>query len=117
MSTKELLQYCLEKKGAFIDYPFGNDYITIKIKSAKNEKSRIFAEFYTLNGKEIFTFSTDSDTALTLRLEYPDSITKGWHCPPTQAKYKSTAVIADIPDELLKSLADKSYKRATDKLN
>ncbi len=60
MSTKELLQYCLEKKGVFIDYTFGNDYITIKTKSAKSEKSRIFAEFYTLNGKEIFTFSTIS---------------------------------------------------------
>lgn len=116
MSTKELLQYCLEKKGAFIDYPFGNDYITIKIKSAKNEKSIIFAEFYTLNGKEIFTFSTDADTALTLRLEYPEIITRGWHCPPTQTKYKSTAVVADIPDELLKNLANMSYIRAMDKL-
>ncbi|MDE5654023.1 MAG: MmcQ/YjbR family DNA-binding protein [Clostridia bacterium] len=116
MSTKELLQYCLAKQGAYIDCPFGNDYTVIKIKSTEKDKSRIFAEFYTLDGKDIFTFSTDADTALALRMEYPDSITRGWHCPPAQAKYKSTLVIADIADELLTYLADTSYLRALEKL-
>ena len=116
MSTKELLEYCLTKNGAYLDYPFGEGYPVVKVKSSKNDKSRIFAEFYTLNGKEIFTFSTDADTALTLRMEFEGDITRGWHCPPVQAQYKSTAYIDNLPDELLLQLADTSYQRAIDKL-
>ncbi|MDE6869255.1 MAG: MmcQ/YjbR family DNA-binding protein [Clostridia bacterium] len=117
MSTKELLEYCLAKQGAYIDYPFTYDYPVAKVKSAHSDKARIFAEFYTLEGKEIFTFSTDADTALTLRMEFPDAITRGWHCPPVQAKYKSTAYLDSVSDELLLKLADMSYQRAIDKLN
>lgn len=116
MSTKELLEYCLAKDGAYLDYPFGEGYPVVKIKSNKNAKSRIFAEFYMLNGREIFTFSTDADTALTLRMEFENDITRGWHCPPVQAQYKSTAYIDKLPDELLLQLADISYQRAIDKL-
>ena len=116
MSTKELLEYCLAKDGAYIDYPFGEGYLVVKIKSKKNDKARIFAEFYTLGGKEIFTFSTDADTALTLRMEFEGSIVGGWHCPPVQAQYKSTAYIDRVSDELLLQLADISYKRALEKL-
>ncbi|MDE6473881.1 MAG: MmcQ/YjbR family DNA-binding protein [Clostridia bacterium] len=116
MSTKELMEYCLAKDGAYIDYPFTDDYPVVKVKSADKDKARIFAEFYTLGGKEIFTFSTDADTALTLRMEFLDAITRGWHCPPVQAKYKSTAYIDDVSDELLLKLADMSYDRAVDKL-
>lgn len=116
MSTKELLDYCLAKDGAYLDYPFTDDYPVVKVKSAGTDKSRIFAEFYTLDGKEIFTFSTDADTALTLRMEFPDGIARGWHCPPIQAKYKSTAYIDNVPEELLLKLADMSYGRAIEKL-
>ena len=58
------------------------------------------------------TFSTDADTALALRAEYPDVIVKGWHCPPVQAKYKSTVFIADMTEDLLKSFVEMSYERA-----
>ena len=116
MNTKELLEYCHAKQGAYIDYPFTEDYPVVKVKSNDSDKSRIFAEFYTLDGKEIFTFSTDADTALTLRMEFPDIITRGWHCPPVQAKYKSTAYLGGVSDELLLKLADTSYDRAMDKL-
>ncbi|MDE5755703.1 MAG: MmcQ/YjbR family DNA-binding protein [Clostridia bacterium] len=112
MSTKELLEYCLAKDGAYIDYPFGEGYPVVKVRSAQKDKARIFAEFYTLSGKEIFTFSTDADTALTLRMEFDGDITRGWHCPPVQAKYKSTAYIDSVSDELLLQLADMSYQRA-----
>lgn len=116
MSTKELLEYCLAKQETYIDFPFGNDYPVVKVKPKRNEKAKIFAEFYMLAGKEIFTFSTDADSALTLRMEYDGSITRGWHCPPVQARYKSTAYIAEVPDELLLKLANISYERAIDKL-
>lgn len=116
MSTKELLNYCLKKQGAYIAYPFTNDYPVVKVKSQKSNKERIFAEFYTLDGREIMTFSTDADTALTLRMEFQDSITRGWHCPPVQAQYKSTAYIQELTAELLLQLIDMSYDRALGKI-
>ena len=84
--------------------------------SSDKGESIIFVDFYTLYVMEIFTFSTDADAALTLRMEFPDVIKRGWHCPPAQAKYKSTAYIDDVSDELLLKFADMSYDRAKNKL-
>ena len=117
MSPKELLTYCLEKDGAYIDYPFGDDYPVVKLKSSNGKKTRIFAEFYNLDGRDIMTFSTDADTALTLRMEYPDVIIKGWHAPPVQAKYKSSVFISQMLDSMLKDFIDISYERAKNKTN
>ena len=116
MTSRQLVEYCLQKDGAYIDFPFGEEYPVIKLKSKKIDSARIFAEFYNLDGKEIMTFSTDSDVALTLRMEYTDIIVRGWHCPPVQAKYKRTVYIADMSDDLLKRFVDMSYDRAVRKL-
>lgn len=110
------MQYCLTKDGAYLDFPFGEDYPVVKLKSKDGKTAKIFAEFYNLHGRDIMTFSTDADTALTLRMEYPDVITKGWHCPPVQAKYKSSVYIDDISGDLLKSFVNISYDRAVNKL-
>lgn len=110
----ELLDYCLSKQGAYLDYPFGLDYITVKVKS--NSKSRIFAEIFMLNNELKLTFSTDEMTAQFLRSTYPQVIVNGWHCPPVQAKYKSTVSINRVPNEILLSLIDISYDRAIFKL-
>lgn len=114
MTAKDLLNYCLEKDRAYLDFPFSEDYPVVKVSSLSSNKARIFAEFYVLGGREIMTFSTDADTAMALREEYPDVIVKGWHCPPVQAKYKSTVYISDMTDNLLKSFVDMSYKRAVE---
>lgn len=110
------MQYCLTKDRAYLDFPFGDGYPIVKLKSKDGKTARIFAEFYNLDGRDIMTFSTDADTALTLRMEYPDVITKGWHCPPVQAKYKSSVYIADMADDLLMWFADMSYNMAVSKL-
>lgn len=106
----ELLDYCLSKEGAYLDYPFGFDYITVKIKSSS--RSRIFAEIFMLNNELKLTFSTDEMTAHFLRSTYPQVINKGWHCPPVQAKYKSTVTVKGVSKEILLSLIDMSYDRA-----
>ena len=108
------MDYCLSKDRAYLDFPFSEDYPVVKVSSLSGNKARIFAEFYILSGREIMTFSTDADTALALRGEYPDVIVRGWHCPSVQAKYKSTVYIADMSDDLLKSFVDISYKRAVE---
>ena len=112
-STK-ILDYCLSKKGAFVDYPFGFDYITVKIKFGN--KSRIFAEIFVHSNKLYMTFSTDEITAQYLRSSYSSIIVNGWHCPPVQAKYKSTVDIDSVSHEIWQSLIDMSYDRAVSNL-
>ncbi len=97
MNTKELLEYCLAKNGAYIDYPFTDDYPVVKVKSSDKDKSRIFAEFYTLDGKEIFTFSTDADAALTLRMEFLDVIKRGGTVRPRRQNIRALLILTMFP--------------------
>lgn len=76
MDSGQLISYCLQKQDAYEDFPFGDDYIVIKIKSEKKPKGVIFAEIFALNGEEKFTFGTDSETAEFLRGFYPDVATQ-----------------------------------------
>lgn len=110
----EILDYCLQKNGAYVDYPFGADYITVKVKNSR--KAVIFAEIFVLDRELKLTFSTDEHTAQNLRSDYADIIVKGWHCPPVQAKYKSTVAVNGVSMETLQKLIDMSYDRAISKL-
>lgn len=117
MTKQQIIEYCLAKEGAYLDFPFaGEDYAVVKVKKTEGGKSRIFAEVFTLNGADMLTFSTDENTALFLRENFPDIIIKGWHCPPVQAKYKSSVAIDLIQDEQLLQFLDTSYQRALSKL-
>lgn len=46
MDSGQLISYCLQKQDAYEDFPFGDDYIVIKIKSEKKPKGVIFAEIF-----------------------------------------------------------------------
>lgn len=117
MDKQTLLQYCLDKAYTYLDFPFkGEDYAVVKVKNSENCKNRIFAEIFTLKGEDSFTFSTDENAALFLRETYPQTVSRGWHCPPAQAKYKSTVALKDFDDDVLKKFADMSYGRALSKL-
>lgn len=109
-----ILDYCLQKSGAYVDYPFGKDYITVKVNNTR--KSIIFAEIFVLDRELKLTFSSDEGTAQRLRDDYEGIIVRGWHCPPVQAKYKSTVSVYGVPNEVLQRLIDMSYDRAISKL-
>lgn len=110
----EILDYCLQKNGAYVDYPFGANYITVKVKNL--QKNIIFAEIFVLDRELKLTFSTGEHTAQKLRSDYADIIVRGWHCPPVQAKYKSTVAVDGVSMETLQKLIDMSYDRAISKL-
>lgn len=110
----KILDYCLQKKGAYADYPFGTDYITVKVKNSR--KNIIFAEIFVLDRELKLTFSTDENTAQRLRRDYATVIVRGWHCPSVQAKYKSTVAVDGVSIETLQKLIDMSYDRAISKL-
>ncbi len=113
MDKGQLIEYSIAKDGAYLDFPFsGGDYATVKIKNNKTGKYRIFAEIFTLNNKDYLTFSTDEETAFALRNSYPNLVTKGYHCPPVQAKFKSSVDIANMDNKSIKKFVDISYLRA-----
>ena len=106
MNGEEIIKYCLEKRGAYLDFPFGEGYATVKIKTSPKRNGYVFAEIFELNGEERFTFSTSAADAEFLRESLEGAVVRGWHCPPVQAKYKSTATVSGIGDDLLKQFAD-----------
>ena len=106
MNGEEIIKYCLEKRGAYLDFPFGEGYATVKIKTSLKHNGYVFAEIFELNGEERFTFSTSAADAEFLRESLDGAVVRGGHCPPVQAKYKSTATVSGIGDDLLKQFAD-----------
>lgn len=110
----EILDYCMRKEGAYIDHPFGDDCIIVKIGNSR--KNRIFAEIFVRDNELKLTVSTDEVTAQKLRRDYPGVIVKGWHCPSVQAKYKSTVAVYGVSQDLIRHLIDISYDRAVSKL-
>ena len=116
MTGEEVIGYCLEKKGAYLDFPFGDWYATVKIKTSPKRHGYVFAEVFERNGEEKFTFSTSAEDAEFLREASDGAVVHGWHCPPVQARYKSTATLSCVGDDLIKQFADVSYERAYSKL-
>lgn len=117
MEKEKLIEYCLAKNGAYLDYPFaGNDYAVVKINNEKNGKYRIFAEIFTLKNEDVLTFATDSELAILLRNQYTVKVVKGYHCPPVQAKYKSSVYMKYFEEDIIKKFVDISYEFAKQKL-
>lgn len=117
MDKRLIIEYCLAKEGAYPDFPFaGDDYFVVKAKKTLEGKSRIFAEIFTLKGVDTLTFSTDAETAAFLRQSYPDVIVPGWHCPPAQAKYKSSVALDLVDEDKLYKFIDASYCYVLSKL-
>lgn len=93
MNGEDIINYCLAKKGAYLDFPFGDGYAVVKIKTLPKRNGYVFAEVFELKGEEKFTFSTSAEDAVFLRESSEGAVVRGWHCPPVQARYKSTATV------------------------
>ncbi len=111
MTQKELLEYCLLKKGAYIDHPFGPDSDIIKVKK------KIFAQLFYLKGIPMITVNGDVLRNEFYRNLYPDFVKRGYHCPPVQQPYFNTVdLTGDVPDDMLLEMIDYSYSYVVGKL-
>lgn len=111
MTHEKILEYCLTKKGAYKDFPFGDETICVKVKN------RIFAQLFYLNGEPMFTFNGDSLTGDFYRKMYPDDVKRGYHCPPVQQPYFNTVNLnGSVPDEEILRMTDGSYQYVVSKL-
>ena len=110
MTCAELLSYCLLKKGAYIDHPFGPESDIIKVEG------KIFAQLFVLKGVETATLNCERMTGDFYRQMFPGIIVRGYHCPPVQQPYFNTFPIESIPDRLIFEMADHSYSTVVGKL-
>lgn len=112
MTHKEILDYCLAKKGAYKDYPFGDGTICVKVRK------RIFAQLFYLNGEPMLTFNGDALTGDFYRKMYPNDVKRGYHCPPVQQPYFNTVNLSvSVSDEEILHMVDSSYKYVVSKLS
>lgn len=111
MSPGEIIDYCLTKPGAYIDYPFGPDTVVIKVEK------RIFAQVFKLKDEDKLTLNCDAVTGQFYRDLYPGVITRGYHCPSVQQPYFNTIPLDGVvPDDMLIEMVCHSYKTVTGKL-
>ena len=110
MTYSELLDYCLAKKGAYIDHPFGPESDIIKVEG------KIFAQLFVLEGRESATFNCERMTGDFYRQLFPGIVVRGYHCPPVQQPYFNTFPLAEVPDEMILEMLDHSYATVVGKL-
>jgi predicted DNA-binding protein (MmcQ/YjbR family) len=111
MTTDEILNYCLSKSGAYIDYPFGKIPICVKVEK------RLFAQMYPDPEDYKITLNCDMMTGEFYRNLYIDTVVRGYHCPPIQQPYFNTVYLnGTVSDDELKTMIDHSYSVVVGKL-
>ena len=110
MTYSELLNYCLSKKGAYIDHPFGPESDIIKVEG------KIFAQLFVLKGIETATLNCERMTGDFYRQMFPGIIVRGYHCPPVQQPYWNTVYLDRFPEEELPMMVDHAYEAVLGKL-
>jgi predicted DNA-binding protein (MmcQ/YjbR family) len=117
MTHSEIIAYCLQKPGSYLDYPFGDEYLVVKMKAPSQEKGRIFAQIFELHGEPKVTLNCTPETADFYRNVYPGSVVRGWHCPPIQQPHFNTVSLdGSIPGEEITGMIDHSYNVVLGKL-
>ena len=117
MTHQEIIEYCLQKPGAYLDYPFDPIYPVVKVKAPSAEKGRIFAQPFLLRGEPKVTLNCTPETAEFYRSVYPGSVVRGYHCPPVQQPHFNTVTLdGTVPEEELLRMIDHAYEVVAAKL-
>jgi predicted DNA-binding protein (MmcQ/YjbR family) len=106
----EIIDYCLQKSGAYLDWPFDPISPVLKIKAPSQEKGRIFALPFMLRGEPKVTLGCTPEFAEFYRSVYPGSVVRGWHCPPVlQPHFNTVSLDGTVPDKEIISMIDHAY--------
>ena len=117
MTFQQIIDYCMTKRGAYLDYPFSPIYPVVKVRAPSQEKGRIFAQSFMLRGEPMVTLNCTPETAEIYRHVYPGSVTRGWHCPPIQQPHFNTVKLdGTVPDEEIYVMIDHAYAVAVGKM-
>lgn len=117
MTQRQAVDYCLTKKGAYLDFPFGPEVTIIKVGVPAKRPGRIFAQVFMLKGRDTITLNCDQMTGMFYRRLYPDTVVRGYHCPPVQQPYFNTLPLdGAVPEEQLLEMIEHSYRTVFGKL-
>lgn len=105
MKSEEILEYCLRKLGAYLDYPFGDIPICVKVEN------KIFVELYPNPSDYKITLRCEAMLADFYRQQYPGIIVRGYHCPSVQQPHKNTIYLDHFDENLLLDMIDHSYNQ------
>ncbi len=99
MERDDLRMYCLSKKSAVEEFPFGEDPAVFKVMG------KIFA-LLPLQEPLTISLKCDPDFALILRETYP-AVTGAWHL--NKRHWNGVAIDGSIPDEDIYTWIDHAY--------
>jgi len=101
MNLEEFREYCLSKKGATEDMPFGPETIVFKVMS------KLFALTGTDEIPATANLKCDPERAIQLREQY-SSIIPGWHM--NKKHWNTITLDSELDDRLIMELIDHSYE-------
>ncbi len=106
IELNEIVEYCLAKPGASLEFPFGDIPVCIKYKG------KIFAEIYPDSSDYKITLRCDPLRGEYYRQQYPRAVIPGYHVPLKQRRFKNTILLnnEEITKKLLFNLIDESYE-------
>lgn len=107
----EIEKYCLNKSGAYKDFPFGDIPICYKLNG------KIFAQLYPFKTDYKITLKCSLEEGDFFRQLFPGVVVRGYHCPPVQQPYWNTVYIEKIPDDVLFNMIDVAYQRVFEKFS
>ena len=111
MTHGEIIDYCLVKSCAYLDYPFDPMWPVVKVKAPSQEKGRIFAQPFMLRGEPKVTLNCTPASAEFYRSVYPGAVARGWHCPPVQQPHFNTVSLdGSVPDDEIFAMIDHAYE-------
>lgn len=117
MTPQQVIDYCLTKKGAYLDYPFGSDFTIVKVGQAEERAGRIFVQVFAREDKNMITLNCDMMTGQFYRQLFPNTVLRGYHCPPIQQPYFNTMPLdGAVPDEMILEMIEHSYTTVVGKL-
>ncbi|WMJ22368.1 MmcQ/YjbR family DNA-binding protein [Paludicola sp. MB14-C6] len=111
MTVQEIIDICLSYHGAYIDYPFGEIPICIKVCN------HIFAQVYPKASDCKITLKCDAMYGDFYRTKYKNTVVRGYHCTPIQQPYWNTIYLNGIVDDNeLKQMIEHAYVVVVNKL-
>jgi len=96
----DVLKYCLSKKGAFEDFPFGPEPTTIKIGS------KMFALISMRSDKLVLSLKCDPFVSQSLRQQYT-AIAPGYHL--NKQHWNTIQIDGSVPEHEILWMIDHSY--------
>ncbi|MEK0317192.1 MmcQ/YjbR family DNA-binding protein [Cohnella sp. 56] len=107
MDIKSIIKYILTQKGAYKDYPFGDEPLVLKVAG------KMFALVDERGEPPSVSLKCDPVLAESLRQQY-EAVIPGYHLNKTH--WNTVRLDGTVPDADLKAMIDHSYEAVVSKL-